>query len=178
MAINGLSNFAGELVVTITVPDALVAAEFYARAFGAEEIARYVVPRAPEGTSPVKQVHLKIGAAVVLVSTANPRTAKSLDRFGAKSPEMLNGFSSVLTLYVADVDVAVARACVAGAREQAPAQNSFWGDRFCIVQDPFGHVWGLAAVIEEISVEEHNRRWAAASKRGDAPYLAIKLSGS
>ena len=98
MAINGLSNFAGELVVTITVPDALVAAEFYARAFGAEEIARYVVPRAPEGTSPVKQVHLKIGAAVVLVSTANPRTAKSLDRFGAKSPEMLNGFSSVLTL--------------------------------------------------------------------------------
>ena len=177
MAVIGIPNFAGSLIVTITVPDAQSAGEFYARAFGAEEIARYVVPRAPAGTTQVKQMHLKIGGATVLVSTANPRNAETTDRFGAKTPRTLNGFGTVLTLYVDEVDVALRRAVAAGAHEVAAPQDSFWGDRIAAIEDPFGHVWGLAAVIEEISVAEHNRRWEAASKRGSAPRLELPLNG-
>jgi hypothetical protein len=43
-----------------------------------------------------------------------------------------------------------------------------------MIEDPFGHPWGLAAEIEEITVEEHNRRWnAPATQKGktNAPYL-------
>ncbi len=178
MSVIGIPNFAGSLVVTITVPDAHVAGEFYGRAFSAEEMARYVVPRAPAGTTPVKQVHLRIGGATVLVSSANPRNAETMERFGAKPPRMLNGFSSVLTLYVEDVDAALRRAVAAGAREAAAPQDSLWGDRIAAIEDPFGHVWGLAAVIEEISVAEHNRRWEAASKRGSAPRLELPVRGS
>lgn len=177
MAVIGIPNFAGSLVVTITVPDAQAAGEFYARAFGAEEIARYVVPRAPSGTAPVKQVHLRIGAATVLVSTGNPRSAETTEGFGAKPPRTLNGFGTVLTIYVDEVETALRRAVAAGARELAAPQDSFWGDRIAAIEDPFGHVWGLAAVIEEVSVAELNRRWEAASKRGAAPRLELPLKG-
>ena len=78
MAIEGIPETGLEL--TIAVPDAAVAAAFYAAAFGASEHARYVVPDHPKGVGPVKAVHMHLGGIALHVSTANPRTAESRAR--------------------------------------------------------------------------------------------------
>jgi PhnB protein len=178
MAVKGVPLSAGNLAVTITVADAAAAADFYRRAFGAEEIARYLVSHHPTSVGPVKAVHLRIGGAVIHLSTANPRTPETMEKWGAKTPEMLQGFSTVIALFVDDVDAAAARATAAGARQVAAPQDAFWGDRVTVVEDPFGHAWGLATVIEEITVEEHNRRWAdfvrQQGQEGPAPYLELR----
>jgi len=49
----------------------------------------------------------------------------------------------------------------AGAKVEMPLQNQFWGDRYGKIQDPFGHRWGLAQHIEEVSPAEMERRSAA-----------------
>lgn len=173
MAVKNIPLSAGRLGFTITVADAEAAAAFYTRAFGATEVARYLVPDHPPSVGPVKFVHLRIGAVVVNVSTANPRDAATMDKWGAKTPAMLKGFSTVFTLYVDDVDTALTRAMEAGARRVTGPEDTLWGDRVAVIEDPFGHPWGLAKEIEEITVEEHNRRWAelAAKKGKAAPYL-------
>jgi len=173
MAVTGIPVSTGKLGITLTVPDADAAAGFYASAFGAEEIARYLVPGHPSGVGPVKAVHLRIGTVVLNVSTANPRNDATMEKWGAKTPAMLQGFSTVFTLYVDDVDTALARATEAGARRVSGPEDTLWGDRVAVIEDPFGHPWGLAKEIEEITVEEHNRRWAelAAKKGKIAPYL-------
>jgi PhnB protein len=175
MAVKDVPLSAGSLAVTIAVPDAAAAADFYRRAFGAEEIARYLVRDHPPTVGPAKAVHLRIGGAVIHVSTANPRTPETMDKWGAKTPAMLQGFSTVIALFVDDVDTALRRAVQAGARQRAAPQDAVWGDRVAFVEDPFGHAWGLAATIEEITVDEHNRRWADLARRqGEAgPYLEL-----
>jgi PhnB protein len=39
-----------------------------------------------------------------------------------------------------------------------PLQNQFWGDRYGKLSDPFGHHWGLAQHVEDVSPEEMERR--------------------
>ena len=46
-----------------------------------------------------------------------------------------------------------------GAR--AP-MDMFWGDRYCKVQDPFGHKWNMATHIEDLTPKEMARRGAEA----------------
>ena len=37
-------------------------------------------------------------------------------------------------------------------------QEMFYGDKYGILQDPFGHLWAIATVVEELTPEEVNRR--------------------
>jgi uncharacterized glyoxalase superfamily protein PhnB len=62
---------------------------------------------------------------------------------------------------VADADKAFERAVAAGCTVKMPLSNMFWGDRYGKVVDPFGHTWGLATRVEEVSPEECARRAAA-----------------
>jgi PhnB protein len=174
MAVQGVPQHSAGMLLTLYVEDAAVAAAFYRDAFGAEEIARYLVPRHPSGVGPVKSVHLRIGATVLLVATANPRTPETMTKWGACTPRALQGFSSVVALDVDDVDAALARALAAGARQIHPPEDTLWGDRVAVIEDPFGHPWGLRRATEEITVEEHNRRWASLAKRPEeAPRLGL-----
>ena len=47
-------------------------------------------------------------------------------------------------LYVDDVDAAHTRALAAGGTSIMAPQDSFWGDRFCQIEDLDGYRWGLA----------------------------------
>jgi len=38
----------------------------------------------------------------------------------------------------------------------APLEDQFWGDRYGVVLDPFGHHWSLAQTVREVSMEEIN----------------------
>src|ERR1700731_1410056 len=46
------------------------------------------------------------------------------------------------------------RAVAAGATIKMPAADMFWGDRYGVVIDPFGHSWSVATRIRDLTKEE------------------------
>ncbi len=43
----------------------------------------------------------------------------------------------------------------------APPVDMFWGDRWSLVADPFGHQWQIATHKEDLTQEEMQARMAA-----------------
>ncbi len=119
------------------------ALDFYKRAFGAEETVRLPGP-------PGKLMHaeIRIGDSRLMLGDEFP------DMPGERSPETLGGTTGSLTIYTTDVDQLFKRALNAGAIEIMAPKNMFWGDRYATVRDPFGHSWGIATRVEEVSPKE------------------------
>jgi uncharacterized glyoxalase superfamily protein PhnB len=126
----------------ITVHDAPRALDFYKEAFGAEELSR--MP-GPDGS--IMHAEIKIGDSVVMLGEENPQ-------WGNKSPKTLGGVPSSLHIYVDNADEAFDRAVKAGCEVRMPLENVFWGDRYAKVADPFGHEWGIAQRVKDLSDEE------------------------
>ena len=122
--------------------DAVAAIEFYKQAFGATEKGRL---DGPDGT--VLHAELCIGDSTIMLGSANPEW----DAFGPKS---LSGSPVVLHLYVEDADAVAAQAAEAGATITMPMQDTFWGDRYGKLTDPFGHYWSVATHVRDVSQEE------------------------
>jgi PhnB protein len=112
------------------VRGAAEAAEFYKRAFGAEELMR----TAAKDGKRVMHCHLKINGADVMMSDEFPE-------YGASLGEGPNGVT--LHLQVNDADEWWQRALDAGATVVMPIAEQFWGDRYGQVRDPFGHTWSI-----------------------------------
>jgi PhnB protein len=126
----------------IIVRGAARAIDFYKRAFGAEEIERM---DGPEGS--IMHAELRIGDSIIMLGDENPQ-------FGTKSPLSVGGTSSSLHVYVDDADAVFARALSAGATVRYPLEDTFWGDRYGKVTDPFGHEWGIATHIKDVSKDD------------------------
>lgn len=124
----------------LTVRGAEAAVAFYCRAFGASELYRNL---APDGKS-VMHAELMVGDSRFFLHDEFPEQ-------GELSP--LDGQSTgvKLHLYVAEVDELYQRAVEAGATVLMPLQDCFWGDRYAILRDPFGHRWSMATRIEDLS---------------------------
>jgi PhnB protein len=60
------------------------------------------------------------------------------------------------------VDRVFGQALAAGAKQQRPVKDQFYGDRSGTLQDPFGHVWTVSTHKEDLSPEEMQKRAAAA----------------
>ncbi len=88
-----------------------------------------------------------IGDAVIMMTEEFPE-------FGSRSPLTLGGTPVSIHLYVEDVDSAWARAVGAGCEITMPLADTFWGDRYGCLRDPFGHAWSLATHIKDMSMEE------------------------
>ena len=125
---------------------------FYRRAFGAEELMR--LP-APGGR--LMHAAVRIDGTVVMLVDEMPE-------YGALGPKALKGSPITLHRFVPDVDAAIAQAVAAGATVVMPAADQFWGDRYGIVEDPFGHRWSLATHLRDLSPEQ-----IAAAARQAAP---------
>ena len=65
-------------------------------------------------------------------------------------------------LYVPDVDGVVQKSVDAGATVTMEVADQFWGDRFGVITDPFGHVWSIATHVEDVPPEEIEERAKAA----------------
>jgi PhnB protein len=63
-----------------------------------------------------------------------------------------------LYVYLPDVDEVVKRATAEGANLLRPVQDQFYGDRTGFIQDPFGHLWGVATHIEDVSPKDMQER--------------------
>jgi uncharacterized glyoxalase superfamily protein PhnB len=42
----------------------------------------------------------------------------------------------------------------AGAKITMPLGDMFWGDRYCKLEDPFGHHWSVATHVRDVSPDE------------------------
>jgi PhnB protein len=134
----------------IVVRGAARAAEWYAEALGAEEQSRIPVPGGK-----LMSVELRFGDSTVMVADESPE-------MGVLSPESVGGTYGALHLATEDVDALWERALGAGAEVFHPLGDTFWGDRFGQIVDPFGHRWGLAQRVREVPHEEVVRAAAEA----------------
>ena len=131
----------------LCIKNAAEAIEFYKKAFGAEDILRM---GGPGGT--VAHAEIKVGDSIVMLSEEFP----GMEGYG--SPSTLGGTTSNLHLYVEDADSVFNKAVEAGCKPAYPMEDTFWGDRYGKVVDPYGHHWGIATHIEDVSPEEMERR--------------------
>ncbi|HKZ08981.1 MAG TPA: VOC family protein [Methylomirabilota bacterium] len=122
------------------------AIEFYKKAFGAQELNR---APAPDGRR-IMHAALRIGSGVVFLVDDFPEFCGGK----ASSPKALNGTPVTIHRYVEDCDAAVKRAADAGATVQMPPADMFWGDRYGVVIDPFGHSWSFATHIKDLTPAE------------------------
>lgn len=123
------------------------AIEFYKKAFGAEEISR--LP-APDGRR-IMHAQIRIGKSFVFLVDDFPDFCPSGK---ASSPLALKGTPVTLHHYVENCDAAIKRATDAGATVLMPATDTFWGDRYGLVSDPFGHKWSFATHLKDLTPEE------------------------
>jgi PhnB protein len=148
------------LIPSINVRDGAKAIEFYKKVFGARELGCNL--RMPDGKVAHAELHFGgdaqgHGSSVLMVADENPE-------WGNRSPQSVGGTPATLHLYVEDVDAVCALAVKHGAKLLAPPANQFYGDRAGRIQDPFGHVWGLASHVEDVSIPEMERRFGEWTK--------------
>lgn len=134
----------------LAVDDAARAIAYYVEAFGAKEIARMDAPGGKVG-----HAELEIGDSHIMLADPFPHSS-------TRPPRELGGTSASVFLYVEDVDAVVRQAVDAGATVTMEVADQFWGDRFGVITDPFGHVWSIATHIEDVAPEEMAERAKAA----------------
>lgn len=118
------------------------AIEFYKKAFGAEEGCRLAMP-----DGKIMHAAVKIGDSLVMLHDEMPD-------HGALGPKARGGTSVTIHLQVENADALFERAVKAGAKAIMPIADMFWGDRYGLVEDPFGHNWSIATHVREVSMEE------------------------
>jgi len=125
----------------IIVDDAEQAVAFLKKALGATESYRLTM-------SDGKIVHceLKIGNSILNLGA-------SMDGWPAHG--------LVAQIYVEDSDALFQRAVQAGAKVIMPMTDMFFGSREGRLADPFGNVWTIATLKEEVPPEEMQRRMKA-----------------
>jgi PhnB protein len=69
-----------------------------------------------------------------------------------------------MSLSVPHVDKFFAHAIGAGAKAVIPIADQFYGRREGTLQDPFGYLWSVSTVTEEMTVEEMHRRMKGPTK--------------
>ena len=129
----------------LVVDDAAAAIDFYVKAIGAVEMGR--VP-GPGG----KLVHaaVQINGSTVMLNDDFPE----MNDGKASTPTALGGTPITIHLTVVDVEEKFQRAVDAGATVIMPLADQFWGDRYGVLRDPFGHHWSLGQPVREVSYEE------------------------
>jgi len=132
------------------------AIDFYKQAFNAVELAR--LP-GPEGK--IMHALIRIGDSPVMLVDEFPE-------WGAVGPKALKGSPVTLHIYTENMDTFIERAVAAGAKVTMPPADMFWGDRYGMIEDPFGHRWSVATHIRDLSPEEIQEAGQKAMSEGCA----------
>lgn len=146
MAANPIPEGMETAIPHLVVSDGQKAIEFYKEAFGAEEVSR---APAPDGKRIMHAV-LKLGSTNIFLCDDFPEMS------GGKKRDPISLGSSPVTIhqYVEDCDAIISRAEKAGAKVTMKPQDTFWGDRYGSIKDPFGHSWSFATHIKDVSQKE------------------------
>jgi PhnB protein len=123
----------------LSVNGAREAVAFYGKAFGAKT--RMVMEA--EDKNRLMHADLIINGGELMLSDHFPE-------YGVTPTSPPAGANSVsVHLQVDDADKWWARATGAGCTPVMPLADMFWGDRFGMVKDPFGHIWSIASAIKK-----------------------------
>nr|WP_314434734.1 VOC family protein [uncultured Brevundimonas sp.] len=123
----------GGVTPHLTIPSrgASAAVDFYIIAFGAEVLDR----RLADDGERLIHAHLLINGASVMLADEFPE-------YTGQSNIRPVGVS--LHLRVADPDAWWTRAMIVGGAEPVvDMADQFWGDRYGVLRDPFGHTWSI-----------------------------------
>lgn len=129
----------------LVVDDGAAAIDFYVKAFGATEKRR--MP-GPDGK--LMHAEVEINGSVVMLADDFPEYNDGK----SSTPNALGGTPVTIHLQVTDVDAQFQRALDAGATVVMPVEEQFWGDRYGMLRDPFGHMWSMGQPVREVSPEE------------------------
>jgi PhnB protein len=132
----------------LVVKGAAQAIEYYKKVFGATETVRM---NGPDGK--VGHAELKIGSSHIMLADENPKMGP-----GHASAATIGASPVSLYVYLPNVDDVVKRAAAEGAKILKPVQDQFYGDRNGFIQDPFGHLWGIATHVEDVSPQQMQER--------------------
>jgi PhnB protein len=130
----------------LVVDDSAAAIDFYVKAFGAVEVARF------EHEGRIGHAEVRLGDSTIMLSDEWPE-------WGYRSAKHIGATPVSLMVYVDDVDAIFTRAIKSGATERSPVQDMFYGDRSGNLTDPFGHQWTIATHKEDVPVDEMKRRF-------------------
>ena len=117
-------------------PDVRAAVEWLQTAFGFEEKVRI-------GDAHRSQLAFGTDGAIVVADVRRDKVAPS---GGVVTQE--------IKLRVDDVDAALARALEAGAQVREEPRTYEYGERSCLVEDPFGHRWELTQTVQDVDPAE------------------------
>lgn len=124
------------------------AIDFYNAAFGAKELMRF------EHDGKIPHAEIMIGDSLLFLTDEWPEG-------GRFSAETLGNSPVAMALSVPNVDAFFQHAVDAGATVVFPVKDQFYGRREGTLRDPFGYLWSVSTVTEEMSIEEMHRRMPA-----------------
>ena len=122
---NNSAHFAPQLYIKSGIRDI----DFYINGFGAVELRRWT-----NDDGSLHVVEFSIDGALFHLHEERPNQ-------GQLEPIKNNGVTSLIGLFVEDVDKVMNRAIKAGAILINPAQDYDYGYRQGEIKDPFGHIW-------------------------------------
>ena len=123
----------------LVVDDAEKIIRFMKEAFGAQ--ATFEPMMRPDGK--IMHAEFKIGDSIMMI---------------ADSSERAQATSSMLYLYVPNVDAVYQKALKAGATSLMEPANQFYGDRSGGVTDSAGNRWHIGTHVEDVSPAELKKR--------------------
>jgi PhnB protein len=121
--------------------------EFLKGTFEVED--RGVMPR-PDGK--VGHAEVKLGDSIIMLSDSG-------------GPNNAQPTTSMIVVYVEDVDKSYQRALEAGGEKFQEPEDQFYGDRSAGVKDSFGNLWYIHTHVEDVSEEEMMRRMQEAAQQ-------------
>ncbi|MGO8984482.1 MAG: VOC family protein [Terriglobales bacterium] len=130
----------------LVIKGAAQAIEYYKNVFGATVVVRMDGPNGQVG-----HAELQIGDSRIMLADENPA-------MGNRSAESIGASPVSLYVYLPDCDAVVQKAASEGGKILKPVADQFYGDRSGFIQDPFGHLWGIATHKEDVSAEEMKER--------------------
>jgi PhnB protein len=119
---------------------------FMKEAFGAQPVFEPMMR--PDGK--VMHAEYKIGNSIVMISDSSERAQAT---------------STMLYLYVPNVDAVYQKALKAGATSLMEPADQFYGDRSGGVKDPAGNSWHIGTHIEDVSPADLKKRAAEVMKQ-------------
>ena len=125
----------------LTVKGGKEAIAFYKKAFGAKQGMLMMA----EDKKRVMHASLTIDGAGVMLSDWFEEHSMP----GGSKPPGDVGTSMTVHLDVPDADKVWNKAVKAGARVVMPLDDQFWGQRFGVMSDPFGHSWSIGGPLKK-----------------------------
>lgn len=154
----------GSLTPVLVVSPANDAIEYYKKAFGAKVGLKM---DGPGGM--VMHAELKIGDSILMLADEMPPMGPppQTQTQTRKTPKNVGSTTGGVMLYVRNADAVFAQAVAAGGTVVMPLADMFWGDRYGLIEDPFGHQWSIATHVKDMTSRQMRDAGAAAMSQGE-----------